>query len=54
MLERKEEFLESKIRKLKKSKNQDFSKGVIVHGFGKNFEIFPCFYIWQDQPAKCV
>ena len=27
ILERKKPFLDSKIRKLKKSKNQDFSKG---------------------------
>ena len=46
-------FLDSKV---KKSKNHDFSKGVIiiVHGFGKKFDIFPCFYFWQNQPAKCV
>ena len=55
ILEREKEFLDSKIRKLKKSKNLDnFSKGVLVHGFCQKFEIFPCFYIWQDQPAKCV
>ena len=35
ILERKKAFLDSKIKKLKKSKNQDFSKGVL-HGFGKN------------------
>ena len=34
ILERKKAFLDSKIKKLKKSKNQDFSKGVL-HGFGK-------------------
>ena len=27
---------------------------VCMYGFDKNFQIFPCFYIWQDQPAKCV
>ena len=50
---KKKEFLDSKIRKLKKSKNQDFSKGVSPW-LRKKFEIFPCFYFWQDQPAKCV
>ena len=28
ILERKEAFLDSKVRKLRKSKNQDFNKGV--------------------------
>ena len=32
-LERKKAFLDSKIKKLKKSKNQDFSKGVISPWF---------------------
>ena len=52
---KKKEFLDFKIRKLKKSKNRDFSKGVIISPWlWKKFEIFPCFYFWQDQPAKCV
>ena len=52
---KKKEFLDSKIRKLKKSKNWDFSKGVIISPWlWKKFEIFPCFYFWQDQSAKCV
>ena len=50
---KKKEFLDSKIRKLKKSKNQDFSKGVSPW-LWKKFEIFPCFYFCQDQPPKCV
>ena len=24
------------------------------HGFCQKFEIFPSFYFWQSQPAKCV
>ena len=51
ILERKKVFLESKIRKLKKSKNHDFSKGVSPW-FGQKFGIFPCFYFWQNQPAS--
>ena len=30
-----------------------FSKG-LVYGFGQKFEIFPCFYFWQNQTGKCV
>ena len=51
ILERKKVFLESKIRKLKKSKNHDFSKGVRPW-FGQKFGIFPSFYFWQNQPAS--
>ena len=52
ILERKRVFLDSKIKKLKNSKNQDFSKGVIVHGFGKKIEIFPPFYFRLNRPGK--
>ena len=24
------------------------------HGFRQKFEIFLCFYFWQNQPAKCL
>ena len=51
ILERKKAFLNSKIRKLKKSKNCDFSKGVSLW-FGQKFGIFPCCYFWQNQPAS--
>ena len=40
ILERKRAFLDSKIRKLNKSKNQDFS-----NGFGKKIEMFPSFLL---------
>ena len=26
----------------------------LVNGFRQKFEIFPCFYFWHNQPAKCV
>ena len=51
ILERKKGFLDSKMRKLKKSKNHDFSKGVSPW-FGEKFGIFLCFYFWQNQPAR--
>ena len=40
ILERKRAFLDSKIRKLNKSKNQDFS-----NGFGKKIEMFTSFLL---------
>ena len=42
ILQRKNAFLGYKNTKLKKSKNWDFSKG-LVHGFGKKLAIFPSF-----------
>ena len=24
------------------------------HGFRQKFEIFPSFYFWQNEPAKCA
>ena len=54
ILETKKAFLDPKITKLKKSKIWYFSKGVSPWFFVKNFKIFPCFYFWQNQPAKCV
>ena len=50
ILERKKAFLDSKIRKLKKSKNWDFSEGV-RSWFGKK-KIFPSFNFWQNQTGK--
>ena len=43
ILERKNAFLGYRNKKLKKSKNWDFSKGV-THGFGPTTAIFPTFY----------
>ena len=51
ILERKKGFLDSKMRKLKKSKNHDFSKGVSPW-FREKVGIFLCFYFWQNQPAS--
>ena len=54
ILEMKKAFLDYKKEKVKKVKNWDFSKGVIVHGFDQKFENFPSFYFWQNQRGKCV
>ena len=53
ILEGKKAFLDSKIKKLKNSKNRDFSKGVSPW-CGKKFEIFACFYFCHDQQPKYV
>ena len=42
ILQWKNAFLDYKNNKFKKSKNCDFSKG-IVHGFDQKFTIFPSF-----------
>ena len=42
-------FLHSKIRKSKKLKNWDFSKGVIVNGFGQKLEIFHVFIFVKTE-----
>ena len=42
ILERKNSFLDYKKKKLKKSKNRYFFKGV-THGFGPKMAIFPTF-----------
>ena len=57
ILERKKAFLDPKIKTLKKSKNQDFSEGVIVHGFGKKkkMKLFHLFIFGKKKkPAKYV
>ena len=43
ILEQKYAFQCYKHRKITKSKNWDFLKG-LVHGFGQKLAIFPCFY----------
>ena len=31
------------------------TKGLdLDHGFRQKFEIFPSFYFWQNEPAKCA
>ena len=52
ILEWKKAFLDSKITKLKKSRFWYFSKGAGVRPLVKTLNFFPCFYFWQDQPAK--
>ena len=47
-------FLDYKNKKLKKSKNWDFSKGVFFHGFGQKLVIFPDFYFRENRSEKCV
>ena len=49
ILESQNTFLDYKKQKLKKVEKSGF-----FHGVGQKFEIFPCFFFWQDQPPKCV
>ena len=49
-LESQKAFLHYKKPKLKKVEKSGFFQ----RGYGQKFEIFPCFYFWQDQPPKCV
>ena len=51
ILERKKAFLDSKIRKLKKSNNHDFSKGVSPW-FGQKFGIFFMFLFLAKSASK--
>ena len=53
ILERKNALLVYKNKKLKKSTNWDFSKGV-YHGFCKKLAILPSFYFRQNRQEKCV
>ena len=54
ILESQTAFLDPKKQKFQKvEKIRIFPKG-LVHGFGQKFEIFSCFYFWQDELAKCV
>ena len=52
ILETKKCFQDYKNEKLKKSKNWDFSKG-LVHGFGQKCKMWPCFCFSQNK-AKNV
>ena len=53
ILEERNAFLDYKNKKLKKSKNWDFPKG-LVHGFGRKLVIFADFYFRENRPEKCV
>ena len=53
IVERKNACLGNKKKKLKKSKNCHFSKG-LTHGFGPKLVIFPTFFFRQYMPGKCL
>ena len=53
ILEKTNVFLSYKNKKLKKSKNQNFPKG-LVHGFGLKWSIFPSFCFREKTPGRCV
>ena len=53
ILERTNVFLSYKNKKLKKSKNQNFPKG-LDHGFGLKWSIFPSFCFREKTPGRCV
>ena len=53
ILDRKNAFLCYKNKKLKKSKNWHFFKGVI-HGFGSKMAIFEPFLLKQYRQGKCL
>ena len=52
ILEGRNAFLDCKYKKLKKSKNWDFSKG-LFHGFGQKLVIFSDFYFRENRQEKC-
>ena len=51
MLEEKKACFDHKNNKLKKSKNWNFSKG-LVHGFGQKLDLFPSLYLKQNRARK--
>ena len=51
MVEEKKASFDYKNNKLKKSKNWDFSKG-LVHGFGQKLDLFPSLYLKQNRARK--
>ena len=50
---RKKAFPNYKNKELNKSKNGDFSKG-LVHGFGQKVEIFICFFLAKQARKMCL
>ena len=52
ILERRKTFLDSKMRKLKKSQNQDISKGSMV--LVKNLEIFDVSILTKSASKMCL
>ena len=51
ILDRKEYFLDQKSKISKKSKNQNFPKG-LVHGFGLQIELFNMCNFWTSEARK--
>ena len=54
ILEGKNVYLDNKNKKLKKSKNYNFSKGDSPWVLSKNFKFCLSFYLRQNRPGKCV
>ena len=54
ILERKNVNFDNKNKKLKKSKNSNFSKGGSPWVSSKKIKIFPSSYLMQNKPGKCV
>ena len=44
IVERKNNYLDYKKKKFKKSKNEIFLKGIAAHGFGPKLAIFPTLF----------
>ena len=53
ILERTNVFLRYKSKTFKKSKHQNFPKG-LVHGFSLKWSIFPSFCFREKTPGRCV
>ena len=54
ILIRKNALLDDRNKKFKKSKNWNFSKQGLVHGFGLKLAIFLFSYFRQNRSGKCV
>ena len=54
ILEGKNVYLDNKNKKLKKSKNSNFSKGDSPWVLSKNWKFFLSFYLTQYSTGKCV
>ena len=54
ILKRKNAFLGYKNKKLKKSKNRHFSKGVNKWFWSKNGDFSNLFFLGQYRPGKCL
>ena len=53
ILEQKKAFLALKTTRPKSRKIEIFPKG-LTHGFGQKMAIFPCLFLRQYRPGKCV